>query len=213
MAGPSGGTMQPKCLFSPHAIDSQLQLCDGSRLRYLSSGVHRARAVVFEGPEDYHERINSSDLQVDEGSMLFIRNVGPVGFPGSAEVVNMQPPDALIAKGVTHLPTCGDGRQSGTSESPSILNASPEALAGGGLAILRTGDTVILDLQRGELNVDISEDEIKRRWAAYTPPPMINETPWQEIYRSTVGQLSTGGCMELACRYRRVAQQVPRHNH
>lgn len=99
-------------------------------------GVHEARAVVFEGPEDYHARINSSELGIDETSMLFIRNVGPIGYPGSAEVVNMQPPDELISKGVAHLPTCGDGRQSGTSESPSVLNASPEALAGGGLAIL-----------------------------------------------------------------------------
>lgn len=175
--------------------------------------MHTARAVVFEGPEDYHARINNPSLAIDERSFLFVRNVGPIGYPGSAEVVNMQPPDALLAAGVRHLPTAGDGRQSGTSESPSILNASPEAMAGGGLAILRTGDSVVLDLPCGTLRVDLDAAEIARRWAEHVPVVPMSETPWQEIYRSTVGQLETGGCMELACKYRRVATRVPRHNH
>ena len=153
---------------------------------------------------------------IDESCILFIRNVGPIGYPGSAEVVNMQPPDALVAAGVTHLPTVGDGRQSGTSESPSILNASPEALAGGGLAILQTGDTVRLDLNAGTLDALLDDDEMARRWAAREPPEVTHQTPWQEVYRSTVGQLASGACMELATRYQRVAgagKPPPRNNH
>ena len=177
--------------------------------------VFDGRAIVFEGPEDYHDRLNDPSLGVDEDCILFIRNVGPIGYPGSAEVVNMQPPDALVARGVKHLPTCGDGRQSGTSESPSILNASPEALAGGGLAILETGDRVRLDLNEGTLNVLLEEDEIARRWDAHVPPEVAHETPWQELYRAHVGQLESGGCLEMATRYQRVAAagKVPRHNH
>jgi len=178
-----------------------------------SPGVHRARAIVFDGPEDYHDRINEPELAVDEECILFMRNVGPIGYPGSAEVVNMLPPDALVSRGIHHLPTVGDGRQSGTSESPSILNASPEALAGGGLAILQTGDTVVLDVNTGQLNVDLPDDEIARRWSEYVPPPVVNNTPWQEVYRSTVGCLASGGCMEMATRYRGVCNEVPRHNH
>ena len=188
--------------------------------RFLSRpdapNVFDARAIVFEGPEDYHARLNDPSLEIDEESMLFIRNVGPIGYPGSAEVVNMQPPDALVARGVTHLPTCGDGRQSGTSESPSVLNASPEALAGGGLAILQTGDRVLLDLNRGVLDVQIDDDELARRWAEHTPPEVTSDTPWQEMYRASVGQLAEGGCTELAVKYQRVAvgeRGVPRHNH
>ena len=178
-----------------------------------AEGVLEARAIVFEGPEDYHARINDEGLRIDEGCMLFIRNVGPIGYPGSAEGVNMQPPDALVRAGVTHLPTCGDGRQSGTSESPSILNASPEALAGGGLAILRTGDAVRLDVEAGTLDVQLDDAELAARWAAHVPPELVHESPWQELYRQTVGPLSTGGCMEMATRYRRIAERVPRHNH
>ena len=183
--------------------------------RYLLDGVFEANAVVFEGPEDYHMRINDPDMAIDEKSILFIRNVGPIGYPGSAEVVNMQPPDTLLARGVTHLPTVGDGRQSGTSESPSILNASPEAVAGGGLAIIQTGDRVRLDLQAGTLNLLQDEAEISRRWRNHKAVELTHESPWQEIHRSTVGQLSTGGCMELATRYHRIAAagKVPRHNH
>ena len=124
-----------------------------------------AKAVVFEGPEDYHARINDPDLGIDDKTILFVRGVGCVGYPGSAEVVNMQPPDSLLKEGISHLPTVGDGRQSGTSESPSILNASPESAVGGGLALLKTGDQVRLDLNARTLNalVDIKEWEERKR--------------------------------------------------
>lgn len=208
-------------VISGNLFDSALMktcvVSDDFNRRFLqrpgAEGKLDARAIVFEGPEDYHARINDAELAIDEECMLFIRNVGPIGYPGSAEVVNMQPPDALITAGVAHLPTVGDGRQSGTSESPSILNASPEAAAGGGLAILRTNDRVRLDLPSGTLNVLLSDDELAARWAEHEPTPIEHETPWQEIYRGTVGQLAEGGCMELATRYRRVAHRVPRHNH
>ncbi|ETX29313.1 IlvD/Edd family dehydratase [Roseivivax isoporae] len=187
------------------------------RRRFLSregqEDVHEARAVVFEGPEDYHDRINDPDLGIDETAMLFIRNVGCVGYPGSAEVVNMQPPDALIRAGVAHLPTVGDGRQSGTSESPSILNASPEAAVGGGLALLQTGDRVRLDLNESRLDALVDEAEWEARRAAWTPPELHHQTPWQEIYRTHVGQLGEGGCLELATAYQRIARDLPRDNH
>ncbi|MFC0340816.1 IlvD/Edd family dehydratase [Paracoccus niistensis] len=185
--------------------------------RFLSDqgreGIHEARAIVFEGPEDYHERINDPALAIDDRCMLFIRNVGCVGYPGSAEVVNMQPPDAVLKAGINHLPTVGDGRQSGTSESPSILNATPEAVVGGGLALLQTGDRVRLDLNARRLDALVDEAEWQARRDAWTPPELVNQTPWQEIYRKTVGQLAQGGCIELATAYRRVAQSLPRDNH
>ncbi|NBR89228.1 MAG: dihydroxy-acid dehydratase [Rhodobacteraceae bacterium] len=187
------------------------------RERFLSKpgaeGVHEARAIVFEGPEDYHDRLNDPDLKIDENCILFIRGVGCVGYPGSAEVVNMQPPDALIKAGINHLPTVGDGRQSGTSESPSILNASPESVVGGGLAYLNTGDMVRLDLNACTMNALVPEAEWNARKAAWVPPVIEHQTPWQEIYRKHVGQLSDGGCLELATAYRRVAQKLPRDNH
>jgi dihydroxy-acid dehydratase len=187
------------------------------RRRYLSKpgseGVHEAKAVVFEGPEDYHDRLNDPDLGIDENSILFIRNVGPVGYPGAAEVVNMQPPDALLKQGIDHLPTVGDGRQSGTSESPSILNASPESAVGGGLALLKTGDTVRLDIPNRRMEAVVPEDEWAARHAAWTPPELVNETPWQEIYRNHVGQLATGGCLEFATNYQRTSRVLPRDNH
>ena len=176
-------------------------------------GVVEARAIVFEGPEDYHSRINDPALDIDGTCMLFIRNVGPIGYPGSAEVVNMQPPDALIRQGIEHLPTVGDGRQSGTSESPSILNASPESVAGGGLGLIETGDRVRLDLNSRTLMLLVDEDELQRRRAAYEPPELVNETPWQEIYRKHVGQLDQGACLEFATHYQRVAEKLPRDNH
>ncbi len=169
--------------------------------------------MVFEGPEDYHARINDPELAIDEETMLFIRNVGPVGYPGSAEVVNMQPPDALLKAGVEHLPTVGDGRQSGTSESPSILNASPEAAVGGGLALLQTGDRVRLDIPGRRLDALVPEDEWAARRAAWTPPELDNQTPWQELYRAHVGQLAEGGCLEFATNYHRTSRQLPRDNH
>jgi len=183
------------------------------RARYLRDGTFEGRAVVFEGPEDYHDRINDPSLAIDAKTMLFIRGVGCVGYPGSAEVVNMQPPDALIRDGIKHLPTVGDGRQSGTSESPSILNASPEAAVGGGLAFLQTGDRVRLDLNAGTLDALVPEAEWAARKAAWTPPDLPHQTPWQELYRKTVGQLAEGGCLELATAYRRIAHDLPRDNH
>jgi len=187
------------------------------RRRFLSRegapGVHEARAVVFDGPEEYHARLNDPELKIDAETMLFIRGVGPVGYPGSAEVVNMQPPDALIRQGVAHLPTVGDGRQSGTSESPSILNASPEAAIGGGLALLRTGDRVRLDIPGRRLDALVDDAEWAARRAAWTPAVVPHQTPWQEMYRGHVGQLEGGGCLEFATGYRRVAETLPRDNH
>lgn len=187
------------------------------RMRFLSTpgaeGVFEARAIVFEGPEDYHDRINDPALAIDEACILFIRNVGCVGYPGSAEVVNMQPPDELVKAGVNHLPTVGDGRQSGTSESPSILNASPEAVVGGGLAYLQTGDQVRLDLNASTLNALVDAAEWEARKAAWEAPKIVNQTPWQEIYRRHVGQLADGGCLKLATAYRRIAKDLPRDNH
>lgn len=187
------------------------------RKRFLSTpgreGIYEARAVVFEGPEDYHDRINDPALKIDETTILFIRGVGCVGYPGSAEVVNMQPPDAVIKAGINHLPTVGDGRQSGTSESPSILNASPEAVVGGGLAYLKTGDMVRLDLNASRMDALVEEAEWQARKAAWTPPVIRNQTPWQEIYRTHVGQLADGGCLELATAYQKVARDLPRDNH
>ncbi len=187
------------------------------RARFLSEpgreGVFEAKAVVFEGPEDYHERINDASLGIDDETILFIRGVGCVGYPGSAEVVNMQPPDALLKAGINHLPTVGDGRQSGTSESPSILNASPESVVGGGLALLQTGDRVRLDLNACRLDALVPETEWAARRAAWVAPDLHHQTPWQEMYRMHVGQLADGGCLELATAYRKVGRDLPRDNH
>jgi dihydroxy-acid dehydratase len=192
------------------------------RQRYLANPgdpeAFEGRAVVFEGPEDYHRRIDDAALGIDEGTILVIRGVGPIGYPGSAEVVNMQPPAALIKRGVTALPCIGDGRQSGTSGSPSILNASPEAAAGGGLAVLRDGDRIRIDLKAGTADILISDEELARRRAAlekaggFKYPP--SQTPWQEIQRGMVDQLANGMVLEPAVKYQRVAQRsVPRDNH
>jgi len=172
-----------------------------------------ARAVVFEGPEHYHASLNDPELEIDENCIMFIRGVGCVGYPGSAEVVNMQPPDALIKQGIQHIPTVGDGRQSGTSESPSILNASPESVVGGGLAYLKSGDMVRLDLNACRLDALVDDKEWAERQANWTPPELKHQTPWQEIYRSNVGQLAEGGCLELATSYHKVAKDLPRDNH
>jgi dihydroxy-acid dehydratase len=184
------------------------------RKRYLGSGdSFECRAVVFDGSTDYHERINDPSLGIDENTILVIRGSGPLGWPGSAEVVNMQPPDALIKRGITSLPTLGDGRQSGTSDSPSILNCSPESAAGGGLAWLRTGDRIRVDLAKGSCDALVSEEEIARRKKEGLPAVPESATPWQELYRSTVGQLDSGAVMEMAVKYRGVAKKTPRHNH
>ncbi|WP_075256502.1 IlvD/Edd family dehydratase [Herbaspirillum camelliae] len=199
------------------AIMKTSVISEAFRERYLSTpgqeNIFECRAVVFDGSDDYHARINDPALNIDENTLLAIRGAGPVGWPGSAEVVNMQPPDALIKRGISTLPTLGDGRQSGTSDSPSILNASPESAVGGGLAYLRDGDRVRIDLNTGECNMLISEEELARRKSEGIPPVPPSQTPWQEIYRSTVGQLETGACMELALKYQGVAQTLPRHNH
>jgi dihydroxy-acid dehydratase len=184
------------------------------RGRYLGAGnMFECRAVVFDGSTDYHARINDPALKIDERTILVMRSSGPLGWPGSAEVVNMQPPDALLKRGITSLPTLGDGRQSGTSDSPSILNCSPESAAGGGLAWLRTGDMVRIDLEKGTCDMLVADDEIARRKQDGLPQIPESATPWQEIYRATVGQLDTGAAMELAVKYRGVAAKTPRHNH
>ncbi len=187
------------------------------RKRFLSEpgneNVFTGRAIVFEGPEDYHENVNNPALEMDEGCVLFIRGTGTLGYPGSAEVVNMQPSDELIRRGVMSLPCIGDGRQSGTSGSPSILNASPESAAGGNLALLRSGDRVTIDLNKARVDMLVSEEELAGRRAAYEPPAFDNQTPWQEIYRGHVGQLETGGVLESAVKYQRVRKVIPRHSH
>lgn len=192
-------------------------ISDDFRKRYLSEkgreGVFEGRAVVFEGSDDYHERINDPALKIDARTILVIRGSGPIGWPGSAEVVNMQPPDALLKQGIQSLPTIGDGRQSGTSDSPSILNASPESAVGGGLAWLKTGDTIRIDLNKGRCDMLVPDEELARRKAGPIPPVPETQTPWQEIYRATTGQLETGAVMEPALKYRRVAKKTPRHNH
>lgn len=187
------------------------------RRRYLDSSgednVFEGRAVVFDGSDDYRARINDPSLGIDERTVLVIRGAGPLGWPGSAEVVNMQPPDALLKRGIASLPTIGDGRQSGTSDSPSILNASPESAAGGGLAWLRTGDIIRIDLNRARCDMLVTDEEIARRKQDGIPPVPESATPWQELYRSTVSQLDQGGVMEMALKYRQVARKTPRHNH
>ncbi len=188
------------------------------RARYLRNpgkeNIFEGRAVVFDGAEDYHECINEPGLGLDERSILVMRGAGPLGWPGSAEVVNMQPPEALIKRGITTLPTIGDGRQSGTSDSPSILHAAPESAAGGGLSWLRTGDIIRIDLNTGRCDALVSEEEIERRKQEDGVPPVPeNCTPWQEIYRDSVGQLDGGGVLEAALKYNKVASKTPRHNH
>jgi dihydroxy-acid dehydratase len=187
------------------------------RNRYLSTpgreGIFEGRAVVFDGSDDYHHRINDPALQIDEDCILVIRGAGPVGWPGSAEVVNMQPPDALLQRGITSLPTLGDGRQSGTSDSPSILNASPESAAGGGLAWLQTGDIIRIDLNAGRCDALVEEAEIARRKTVGVPPIPPSRTPWEELYREKAGQLAAGGVLEMAVKYRGTSSETPRHNH
>ena len=190
---------------------------DEFRQRYLSrpggEGVFEGRAIVFDGSDDYHHRINDPSLDIDENCILVIRGSGPLGWPGSAEVVNMQPPDALLQRGIQSLPTLGDGRQSGTSDSPSILNASPESAAGGGLSWLRTGDMIRIDLNAGRCDAMVSDDEIAQRKTDAPPPIPASNTPWEELYREKTGQLSTGGVLEFAVKYRETSAKVPRHNH
>jgi dihydroxy-acid dehydratase len=193
------------------------------RARYLSNpqdpDAFEGRAVVFDGPEDYHARIDDPALNIDEHCVLFMRGAGPIGYPGGAEVVNMRAPVQLFAHGVHVLPCIGDGRQSGTSGSPSILNASPEAAVGGGLAVLRSGDRIRVDLLKGQVNVLLSEAEIAQRRkeldaaGGYPYPP--SQTPWQEMQRQTIGQFEGGAVLEPAVKYQQIARTkgIPRHNH
>ena len=176
-------------------------------------GVLEGRAIVFEGSEDYHDRLNDKNLKMDENSILVIRGAGPVGWPGSAEVVNMQPSDELIKKGITELPCIGDGRQSGTSGSPSILNASPESATGGGLAWLKTGDTIVIDLNNYTANMLVSDEEIENRKKDGVPPYPESQTPWQEIQRKYVGELADGAVLENAVKFQKVKKVLPRDNH
>src|SRR5436190_78642 len=213
-------------VFKGNLFDSAIMktsvIDDDFRKRFLSNpkdkNAFEGRAVVFDGPEDYHHRIDDPSLKIDDRTILFMRGAGAIGYPGSAEVVNMQPPAALIKKGITALPCIGDGRQSGTSGSPSILNASPEAAANGGLALLKTGDRVRIDLNKGTANILIPEAELASRRATlersggYRYPE--SQTPWQEIQRGMVDQLADGMVLKPAVKYQRVAQtSVPRDNH
>ena len=189
------------------------------RARYLSDPerpeVFRARVIVFEGPEDYHNRIDDPALQIDEACILVMRNCGPVAYPGSAEVINMAPPRELIRRGVGMLPCMGDGRQSGTSASPSILHASPESVCGGGLALLRDGDVVEVDLRLGTVNVLLGEAELARRRASGEPPPPPNQTPWKEVHRAPVPTLDEGATLRTQGRYARIIERfgTPRNSH
>ncbi|WP_421761861.1 IlvD/Edd family dehydratase [Devosia sp.] len=193
------------------------------RTRYLSNPkdpeAFEGRAIVFDGPEDYHKRIDDPSLNIDEHCLLFMRGAGPIGYPGAAEVVNMRPPNYLLTKGITSLACIGDGRQSGTSGSPSILNASPEAAAGGNLAILKTGDRVRIDLNKGSADVLISDAEIAERRTALTAAGGYkypdHQTPWQQIQRGLVDQLGSGAVLKGATDFQRIAQQrgLPRDNH
>ena len=178
-----------------------------------NEGVFEGRAIVFEGSEDYHDRLNDPSLNIDARCILVMRGTGPVGWPGSAEVVNMQPPDALVKDGVTELPCIGDGRQSGTSASPSILNASPESAVGGGLSLLKTNDIIRIDMNNRRVDMLVEEAELEARKVNAVTQCPPDQTPWQNIYRSTVGQLSHGACIELAEAYHAVTEEVPRHNH
>ena len=199
------------------AIMKTSVISDQFRARYLSrpghENVFEGRAIVFEGGDDYHHRINEPTLEIDEDCILVMRGAGPVGWPGSAEVVNMQPPDALLRRGVNSLPTIGDGRQSGTSDSPSIVHCSPESAAGGGLSWLRTGDMIRVDLNLNRCDALVSEEEITRRKAGGVPAMPPSHTPWEEMYRAHVGQLQDGAVLEFATRYQRISRELPRHNH
>jgi len=192
-------------------------ISENFRKRYLSTpgdeDCFTSRVIVFDGPEDYRTRINDPALAIDDTCMLVVRGAGPIAYPGSAEVVNMTPPDYLVKQGVRMLPCMGDGRQSGTSDSPSILNASPESAAGGGLLILRTGDLVKVDLKNRRVDALLSDDEIARRKAETPLPALRHDSPWQELYRAHVGQLETGAVLEFAVKYRDLRKTVPRHSH
>jgi dihydroxy-acid dehydratase len=204
------------------AIMKTSVISEDFRARYLSDPedpeAFEGDAIVFDGPEDYHRRIDDPALPCTSSSILVMRGAGPVGYPGAAEVVNMRPPASLIRSGIGALPCIGDGRQSGTSASPSILNASPEAAVGGGLALIRTGDRVRVDLGRGRVDMLVEEAELAARRRAFEGegyPVPESQTPWQEIQRALVGQLAGGAILEGAEAYQRIAETrgIPRDNH
>ena len=205
--------------FFNSAIMKTSVISDEFKKRYLSDpdkpNSFICKAAVFEGPEDYHKRINSKKINIDEKSILIIRGCGPIGYPGSAEVVNMQPPDALLKKGINALPTLGDGRQSGTSESPSILHVSPESAAGGDIGIIKTGDKIKIDLNKKRVDLLISAIEFKKRRSKNKIKIINNQTPWQELSRLTVGQLEDGACIKTRSVYNRIVEKkgTPRHSH
>ena len=213
------GFLVMKSNFFSSAIMKTSVISKEFKERYLSNPKHpnvfNGKAVVFEGPEDYHKRLNSKKLKIDENSILIVRGCGPVGYPGSAEVVNMQPPDRLLKKGISHLPTLGDGRQSGTSESPSILHVSPESAVGGDLAIVKTGDKMTIDLNKRRVDLLISQLEFKKRRKNKKSFKPNNQTPWQEIFRNTVGQLEDGACINSRGKYLDVSHTkgLPRDSH
>ena len=215
----NAGFLVMKGNFFSSAIMKTSVISSEFRKRYLSNSNHLnvfiGKAVVFEGPEDYHKRINSKKLKIDEKSILIIRGCGPVGYPGAAEVVNMQPPNRLLKKGINALPTLGDGRQSGTSESPSILHVSPESAVGGDLAIVKTGDKMCIDLSKRRVDLLISKAEFNKRRKRKKIPKLDNQTPWQEISRSNVGQLEDGACIRSRGLYMNIAEKkgIPRNNH
>ncbi len=199
------------------AIMKTSVISDDFRARFLSTpgreNIYEGRCVVFDGSEDYHARINDPALNIDETCILVIRGSGPLGWPGAAEVVNMQPPDHLIKRGITSLPTLGDGRQSGTSASPSIVHASPESAVGGGLAWLRTGDMIRIDLNAGTCDMVVDPAEITRRRGDGIPAVPADQTPWQRIYRAEVNQLSDGAVLRSAAGFHAISAKPPRHNH
>ena len=199
------------------AIMKTSVISDNFRSKFLSKpgkeGVLEGKAIVFEGSEDYHNRVNDKNLNMNENSILVIRGAGPVGWPGSAEVVNMQPSDDLIKKGIKELPCIGDGRQSGTSAAPSILNASPESAVGGGLAWLKTGDMIKIDLNNYTADMLIDEGEIEKRKLDGVPPYPESQTPWQEIYRKNVGQIDKGAVLEDSVKFQDIKKDLPRNNH
>ena len=205
--------------FFDTAIMKMSVVSEEFKKRYLSDSEHpmqfTARAIVFDGPEHYHNEINNPELNIDENCILIIRGCGPIGYPGSAEVVNMQPPDHLLKKGISALPCLGDGRQSGTSESASILNVSPEAAAGGKLAIIQNNDLVKVDLIEKRVDVMIDQSVIDERMQKVQFKFPANQTPWQEIARNYVGQLSDGACLNMKEEYFDVSKTkgIPRDNH
>ena len=209
------------CVLKGNLFDAAIMktsvISESFRKKFLENkgreGILEGRAIVFEGSEDYHNRVNVKDLKMDENSILVIRGAGPIGWPGSAEVVNMQPSDDLIKQGIEELPCIGDGRQSGTSGSPSILNAAPESAVGGGLAWLKTGDIIRIDLNKFTADMLVDEEEIEKRRAQGVPEYPDSQTPWQEIYRNGVSQIDKGAVLEDAVKFQNVKKDLPRNNH